>query len=80
MKDFLDISFSSSRPDEPYFVLRFERGTVVEMTRHAEAAALAAYCQRYDLPVMTGSPQVRTALADYGIETHMYETRAVGEV
>jgi hypothetical protein len=69
MRNFIDISMSPSDRERPYLVFVFEDGSIVGVTRHARLDAVADYCKRRALPVISSEPIVRAELYKYGIQS-----------
>ncbi len=79
MRSFIELSRSASEPERPYLAFVFEQGSITSVARHADIAAVADWCKRRGLPVVTIDPQLRAEMRAYGIDAHPPIMRAVGE-
>ncbi len=79
MRDFIDVSFSTSDHQEPYIVLVFHDGRIVEALRCMQIAAVADYCRQSGLAVISQDDRVRADLYQAGVHSHMPLMRAVNE-
>lgn len=78
MLNFIDVSLTTSNPEQPYFVLVFENGSVTAVTRHATIESLVQYCQQRNLPIVSSRPQIRAELTRHGLKVQPFEFRQVG--
>lgn len=79
MRDFIDVSFSTSDHEEPYIVLVFQDGRIVEALRCMQIAAVADYCRQRGLTVISEDDRVRQDLDQAGVHSHMPLMRSVNE-